>query len=358
MNAHDRSLDRLIEEARAEVPPSVDWDGVEASLMKRAAEVPRPKSVAPRGVLLAAAAVLLAAGGFVALRTSVVDRAVVHAPVAEARTEQAEHRVNGDELAPGAVVTSGGEEVVVEHKGHVTWTLAPESTAHIESVGEVVALALDRGTVSAQVVKSPRPESFVVRVERTRVAVHGTRFAVIRGSDSVHVEVREGIVGVGPVVHRGFELPAPESATVTFDGVRTDIAAPSAAKARPTPAASMSGPTASVAHPKVSAAPQEGAIAPVEADGLPRGTLAGIDRVTTSVERCLREHTVLGEDLRVTVETRLVLHVDAKGTVGQALFAPPLAPAVGICVDAALETIRFPRSTDGFVIDRVLELNR
>lgn len=348
-------LDRLVAEARAEQAPAVDWETVEASLLKRAAETPRQRRRSPNPALLAAAAVLFAMGTFFALRRTVSEPSR-SAEVPEAARNQAPAepagRLDGDQLAPGAVVTSGATEVVVEHAGRATWTLAPESSAHVESVGDVVALSLDRGTISAHVVKSPRPESFVVRVERTRVAVHGTRFRVARLSDSVRVDVEEGVVGVGPVGRPGFELRAPDGATLTFDGVRTDVAAGAAPEAETAAAEAASG----VAAPALRA--KAFALAPVEPDGLPRGALSGIEQVTKSVETCLRDNTVSGDDLRVSIETRLTLRVDAKGAVGEALFAPPLAPSVGLCVDAALEKVRFPRSAGGFVVDRILELNR
>jgi hypothetical protein len=260
--------------------------------------------------------------------------------------------LDGDGLAPGAIVTSGAKAVVVEHENRATWTLSPESTAHVESAGEVISLSLDRGEVASEVVKSPKPESFVVRVERTRIAVHGTRFRVTRRSDSVRVEVQEGVVGVGPVGRPSFELRAPESATLDFEGIRTDIPA-SAANRRPkTTSTSAAGPSQRIARPT------SAYFAPVEPDGLPRGALAGVEQVVSSVERCLREHTISADDVRVSVETRLTLRVDPKGTVGEAVFAPPLAPNVGACVDRVLATIGFPRSEGGFVAYRVLELNR
>jgi len=347
------ALERLVEEARGEGVPDVDWDAIEASLMKRAAETPRapaPSRVRTLPMLLAAAAVL-SIGAFVVLRGhEALPDGAPREPSAEREVPRLRLTLNGDELAPGAVVTSGAEPVVVEHRGHVTWTLSPESSAHVESVGDVVSLAIDRGQVSAEVVKSPNPESFVVRVERTRVAVHGTRFRVSRLSDTVRVEVQEGVVGVGPLGRPGFELRAPDAATLTFDGVRTDAAA--AAGREPSSAAAIAKKGPHSVHPKTAY------FAPVEPDGLPRGALAGVEQVVSSVERCFRENTVTADDILVSVETRLTLRVDPNGVVGEAVFAPPLAPSVGACVDAAIGTIGFPRSEGGFVAYRVLELTR
>lgn len=347
------ALERLVQEARTDGAPQLDWDAIEASLMKRVGETPRaPASNRARAfTALLAAAALLSIGGFFVMRGhDVLPGSVRQEPAAEREAPRQRHTVNGDELAPGAVVTAGAEPVVVEHRGHVTWTLSPESMAHVESVGDVVSLAVDRGQVFAEVVKSPKPESFVVRVERTRVAVHGTRFRVTRLSNSVRVEVDEGVVGVGPVGRAGFELRAPDAATLTFDGVRTDVTA--AAGREPSQAAGTTKRGSPSARPKTAY------FAPIEPDGLPRGALVGVEQVVSAVERCLRDNTVAADDLRVSVETRLTLRVDPKGTVGEAVFAPPLAPSVGTCVDDAIGTIGFPRSEGGFVAYRVLELNR
>src|SRR5204862_6781864 len=107
-------------------------------------------------------------------------------------------------------------------EGHVTWTLDSNSKAHIEQIGPLVAVSLDQGALTASVVRSPRPESFAVRVEHTRVAVRGTAFRVVRLENSVRVEVSEGTVGVGPLAGPSFDVTAPATATVTLDGVRTD----------------------------------------------------------------------------------------------------------------------------------------
>src|SRR5581483_1630809 len=137
----------------------------------------------------------------------------------QAKTHGAGPR-NGNALAVGDVVESGTDAVVVDHDGQATWTLSPDSSAHVEELGSVIRVALDRGVLSAKVAKSPRPESFVVRVEGTRIAVHGTAFRVSRLDHAVTVEVTEGVVGVGPLHGPSFDVAAPGSTTTTFEGVR------------------------------------------------------------------------------------------------------------------------------------------
>jgi hypothetical protein len=355
--SNGRVLDHLVEEARREETPTVDWSALEASLMERVREVPVARArrrVTGVNAFLAAAFVLGVGGVFFVTRGGAVRPGVASRGVTtEAERPEPPGPLNGDKLAPGAVVASAADAVVVEHRGHATWTLSPESSAHVEAVGEVVAIALDHGEVAARVVKSPQPESFVVRVERTRIAVHGTHFKVTRLADSVRVDVDEGVVGVGPVGQASTDLRAPDGATFTFDGVRTDAAAAAQGVQPAAPAIASQSGGATAARQRTGFGPP-----PLDADGLPRGALAGIEQAMASVERCLREHTVSGDDLRVSVETKLTLRVGAEGSVGEALFAPPLAPAVGACVDGALVAIHFPRSTGGFAVNRVLELNR
>jgi hypothetical protein len=81
-----------------------------------------------------------------------------------------------------------------------------------------------------------------------------------------------------------------------------------------------------------------------------------IDQVLASVRTCFAKLTVSRGDLRVTVSTHLSLLVTPSGTIGETQFDPPLVPAVQSCVSSATEGIVFPRSTAGFDVERVLEL--
>jgi hypothetical protein len=167
--------------------------------------------------------------------------------------------------------------------------------------------------------------------------------------------VDEGVVAVGPLEGPSFEVRAPGSTEVTFDGLREDAAkgGPAEAEAvsptQPAPLASSKpkatslrtdgGNAASLRAPDASAAPN-------------------VERVITAVRHCLAAHTVASGDLRVSVRTRMSLRVRANGHVGEALFDPPLAPPVQSCVDAEVGAIAFAPSQGGFAIDRVIELDR
>ena len=105
-------------------------------------------------------------------------------------------RLNGDQLALGTRLTAGNQPLVVEHLGRARWTLEPHATALVTDAGEFLTVKLESGALSAAVVPNPKPETFAVEVEGTRVAVHGTAFRVERVAERVQVEVSEGTVAV------------------------------------------------------------------------------------------------------------------------------------------------------------------
>jgi hypothetical protein len=352
------ALRRLIEEARRGATPELEWDAIEAKILagaKRTVPGAAPRSRRVSWLAAAALAALAALGAGAAMLLKPSAPASSEAPRQEAVATAAPAlpvgNMDGDALAAGALVTSSSDPIVVNHAGHVTWTLAPEGVARVESVGDVIELSLDRGTLSAHVTKSKMPESFVVRVEKTRIAVHGTSFRVERLAKAVHVEVEEGVVAVGPLGGTAFEVRAPSSVLVSFDGVRVDprrASGPAAPVMGGLGAGTLAESVAGNQPEKAEATHEESA--PSEPPG--------VERVIQAVRRCLSENTVAGGDLRVSVRTRMSLRVQASGHVGEALFAPPLAPPVQHCVDAHVGSIGFFASHDGFALDRVIELER
>jgi ferric-dicitrate binding protein FerR (iron transport regulator) len=344
----ESALRQLVRDARQDPTPELEWDAIEASLLARRARAERMP--APRRLSWLAPAALAALAALGAAAGLLLKPALP--PSTEAPQEAA---VASTSTAPlGNLVTAESQPIVVTHLDHVTWTLAPDGVARVESVGDVIALGLERGTLSARVTKSKRPESFVVRVEKTRIAVHGTAFRVERLEKAVHVEVEEGVVAVGPVGGTAFEVRAPGSVVVSFDGVRAD-----ARRAVGAAAPAQGGLSAGSATEAIAANPAENepetATPPVEAAP---SEPPGVERVIQAVRHCLSENTVARGDLRVTVRTRMSLRVEATGKVGEVLFAPPLAPPVQHCVDAKVGSIGFFASKDGFALDRAIELER
>ena len=375
-------LERLVAEARRESAADIDWDAIEDSLMARVKTEPRVAPAragsSPRPLLLAFA--LAAVAGAAAAAVGGLYRGPAPAPMAaeapppERTTTPRVGPRDGNALAVGDIVESSTEAVVVDHPGQATWTLWPESSAHVEELGAVIRIALDRGALSARVEKSPRPESFVVRVEGTRVAVHGTAFRVVRLEHGVQVEVTEGVVGVGPLRGPSFDVAAPANTTTTFDGVRADLrhAARNVAtkanehqhaEAAQTPP-SVEAPTAEAptetapAQVEAAASGAEPAPAVVSRAAPESAPMPSVDGVLEAVRRCFRERTVTNGDLHVTVNTQMALRIQANGRVGEAVFTPPLAPSVRRCVDDSVGAMRFPSSPNGFAVDKVLDLER
>jgi len=367
-------LSHVIDEIRREPSPSIDWEAMEESLMAEVGRttVSRPVRIttafSPKWAL-ALAACVFGAGGLMLMR----GPAVPVAPVATTHVEQTAPavtgKVDGDALDFGAHVNADAADVTVEHAGHVTWTLEKGSSAHLESVGEVVALSLDRGAVGARVVKSLRPETFVVRVDRTRIAVHGTEFRVERLASGVRVRVTEGVLGIGPLTGPAFELRAPGSAMLNLDGARTDlpkIGASSPRHASPTPEAPRAAEEPAAVAAEAAPVAAESASAPVAVapKALPKsappppGTEPLVSQTARAVQRCFATHTLAGGDLHVSVMTKMALRVTTDGRVGDALFDPPLAPSVRDCVDREVGALRFPSSEAGFEAGRSLELSR
>lgn len=389
MKGDRAELERLVGEARREAVPDVDWDAIETSLMARVKAEPRlvrarrrpsPGPFVLAFALAAVAGAAVAAVGIVRREGPAKTPVVAETPTPKETKTRKVGPKNGNALAIGDVVESASEPVIVDHQGQATWTLEPESAAHVEELGGVIRVALDRGVLSAKVVKSTAPESFVVRVEGTRVAVHGTAFRVTRMAHAVRVDVTEGVVGVGPLHGPSFDVAAPGSTTTTFDGVRTDLrhAARAAAKSSErsrtdnSPALTAEQPSledqttteqrpSEQAPPPPEAAPATSAApAPTVAPraGLESGPTPSIDGVVDAVRRCFRDGTVTSGDLHVTVNTQMALRIQASGRVGEAVFTPPLAPNVRRCVDDSVGAMRFPASPNGFAIDRVLDLER
>jgi hypothetical protein len=363
-------LAHVIDDLRREPLPSVDWEGVEDELLFKIGREAhtQPRRAAGRGLLkwsFAVAACVLGVGAIFftpAPEAPVAVLATAPVPAAPAATGG----VNGDALAVGALVSADTSRVVVTHAAHVTWSLDEGSAAHVESAGAIVALSLDRGAVSAKVEKSLRPETFVVRVENTRIAVHGTEFRVERIASGVRVTVSEGVLGIGPVGGPSFELPAPGVATLNLQGVRTDTrkAASSASKhAGTAEPARPEGEPAAVASVATEPAPEQ---APTAAEPAPEAVAAVavppagaaplVEQAARSVQRCFSAHTLAGGDLRVSVLTKMALRVTNDGKIGDALFEPPLAPDVRECVNREVGAMRFPSSEEGFVATRSLEL--
>jgi ferric-dicitrate binding protein FerR (iron transport regulator) len=200
-SSEDRALDRVSAELRDMPAPELDWERMEARLSSRIdAEERRERRASSLRVVAAlavAAGLLLLLGGLWRSQPATVVRAPETSAGAERVFGLDGATIDGATLAVGDRVEARERAGRVEHAGHATWTLDPNSQATIAAVGAVIRVQLTAGALGAQVVPREQPETFVVAVDGARVAVHGTAFRVVRTDAALRVSVTEGVVAVG-----------------------------------------------------------------------------------------------------------------------------------------------------------------
>ena len=380
----ERALDRLILELREQSSPDLDWDRVEARLMRE----PKPEA---RGAFAQLVSRLrFPAMGLLAVATLAVV-VVAHerapSPVAPKVVAKISNQpIDGDKLALGTHVTAGNLPVVVEHRGRARWTLEPHATASVAEAGEFLTLRLESGALSAAVVPNPKPETFAVEVGGTRVAVHGTAFRVERAGEQVLVSVSEGTVAVEPTgVHsapsfllrrdsrgsfaldgRTGSVEGNASAVVHDTGVQShrDLAhAPEVKHAHANGGAPHAASESSSSAPAVPAPASTSASASAEGNQpLPlqpsiSDIESGVSAALVLMNRCFHDET-RSTGNRVSASTGLTLTVAGDGTLQSVTFAPPLAPAVEDCAVTGLRSLTFARSVEGVTFTRAFELAR
>ncbi|HEY6557337.1 MAG TPA: FecR domain-containing protein [Polyangiaceae bacterium] len=395
-----RALEELLRDVRKESLAKLDWEALEGRLLKRVGQEPREPSRSPWfgtvfGVTAAAFAVVVAIIGVrVGLRSLSEDAPSTPKPTA-ARVfgPEVTSPLHGNALAAGDRVRTAGVSIRVTHRAHSSWVLAPDSAVTVVSVGNVVSLRLDSGSLTAEVTHAERSESFVVLAGATRVAVHGTRFQVQRRQGRVLVRVSEGVVAVSSLHATGqsdeqWLLHAPSRGDFSDDGSAGHVIASEVAEKSRPPATRPRGvrrpPTAS-ARPApespsgVAAAPESAAEVSPEAVveqlpaelGVEAGAAAelpakpsigdveaGLAQVIDTLSGCFRAHMPARGDMRVTARTTLSLSVLPDGRVAKSAFEPPLAPNVSQCAQGAAAAIRFAASREGVTVTRILELRR
>jgi hypothetical protein len=373
----EQALDRLILELRKQAAPDVDWDRVEARLMREPQPQARSATLSFLNRLRWPAAGLVAVA---ALASLVVARKP--APTPEKRVAKLSLApLNGDQIAVGTRVTAGNQPLLVEHHGRARWTLEPHATALVSDAGEFLTVKLESGALSAAVVPNPKPETFAVEVGGTRVAVHGTAFRVERVGERVQVEVSEGTVAVeasGTHSSPAFLLRrdsrgnfALDGRTGSVEGNASEVVAESAGQSHRTlgkvasaPRAHQSAPAVQPAMPELSAEPVALLPAPAPAPA-PAAPLqpsisdieAGVSSALELMNRCFHDQT-RSTGIRVSATTGLTLSVAPDGTTQSVTFAPPLAPAVEECAVNGLRALTFARSAEGVTFTRLLELER
>ena len=363
----ERALDRMILELREHPAPELDWERMESRLLSE----PRADMQSPAPSFWSR--LRFPAAGLVAVAAvATVVMARKPAPLLEKPTAQLSTApLNGDQLALGTRLTSGNLPLIVDHPGRARWTLEPHATAFVSNAGEFLTVKLENGALSATVVPNPKPETFAVEVEGTRVAVHGTAFRVERAGEHVQVDVSEGTVAVEPSgTHSApaFLLRRNSRGTFALDGrtgsvegnasaIVNDGGVPQShrtlAKAA-TAVHTRTNPTA--AQPTIPAEPfAQTQILPAQPSisDLEKGVSSAVDLMN----RCFHDQTRTTGN-RVTATTALTLSIAGDGSIQSATFAPPLAPTVEDCAVSGLRTLTFAHSTEGVTFTRVLELNR
>jgi hypothetical protein len=390
-------LQRLIVEAREDLgkrpAPPVDWDRVDRELFDRiekseSAALASGRSMrvawAGGGALISAAAALaLVLGRTTEVRPLESVRAVSEdaAGTVVAVEGDGDLLVNGKQAAVGAtlriddvVEARGASRATVERAGKVTFVLEHGTRTVVEHVHGSLVLALERGSVEAQVVPVARGEAFAVDVGHARVAVHGTHLRVerqhgnagpSRSGDLVVVDLSEGVVSVGQAPRigstTGVLVTAPAHAEFAADDaqgtlsvthdialVRAPVALGPVAQARP---ASPPSQAASAAHaesgevrgPPALAPPVRGEPRAVAGggSGLPAQADPNADATLAAAVRACFAERPSAANVTVSVSTTLHLILHGDGTVRGARFDPPVAPDVNACAAQSIYRTRF-----------------
>jgi hypothetical protein len=365
----ERALDRLILELREQPSPQLDWERIEARLMRAPLSEPTRVVRSSWNRWRLPAAGLVAAAAVAAIALSRTPAAV---PVKQT-AQLSRAPLNGDQLALGARLTAGNQPLVVEHRGRAQWTLEPHATALVSEAGEFLTVKLESGALSASVVPNPKPETFAVEVEGTRVAVHGTAFRVERAGERVEVEVSEGTVAVeasGTHSAPAFLLRrnsrgnfALDGHTGSVEGNASAVVADGGGQSHRTVVKVSAGAHARAAVPSVQPAKPEVSAEPTaQAQSLPvqpsiSDIESGVSSALELMNRCFRAQTRTTGN-RVSASTALTLSVAGDGTIQSVTFAPPLAPAVEDCAVTGLRAVTFAHSVEGVTFTRLLELER
>ena len=338
----ERTLARVVAEAREESAPELDWERVESRLGEepRLPELEHTPSRGMRSTFILAAAGLALAIGWVAAG----GRAPIVSPV---NLDVPRHALDGDTLGAGARIEAPVEEVAVEHSHHSRWRLERGGRAKVTTGGGVVRVELEQGALVARVEPSAEKETFVVEVAGTRVAVHGTEFRVALSAHHVDVSVTEGTVLVGRRDQPGLghAISANESSSFELSG------APFAPEHATRPRVSRPVPDRRVI-PSVEP-PQEPAAQP---------SIEEVEKVVSQVlelgATCFQSRTATANGVRVTASTLFTVRALPEGRLELVSLDPPLAPPVQSCVNDGIRKLSTTPSQRGIDISRRMELER
>lgn len=354
-------LRRVVREVRSDAVPELDWDEMEARLMRRAqrADVVRKSSFDWRPFALVG---LAAAGAALLVAVTRKPAPPIPAPAPAPQAKKSSD-TNGDTLEVGSSIVATDQPVRVRHRDRAVWTLSPGSKATLlQRVGRLI-LRLESGSIHSEVIPNLGHDAFVVEVGEARISVQGTVFKVELRGDRIRVGVSRGAVGIGPrtavAAPPVFVLEAGSQGDFALDG-RTGhvnkaerasgaVHAPARtpAQAARERAATEPAPSASATSPEE--LPTEPSIADIE---------SGVMDVVEVAGSCFTRHTAPGDGVEVTVRTAVTLEIRPEGSAEIVEFSPPLSPAVEACAEAGVRQLSFARSLEGAKVTRLLELKR
>lgn len=352
-----RALRILIEQLRDEPTPPLDFDRIERSMMaqldaERRLEQPRRVGVS-RLVVAGVVTLAVAAGAMLLMR----EKGPLFSP---SRGSMAQQLRSID-------ATSADQRVT--HVGIGSWVAERGAKVRIvEESADRVVLALDEGSLIAEVIPKPIPDRFVVIAGHTRVAVRGTIFRVVREGDHVDVAVTRGVVAVGAEgATSGVSLVAPRSGTFDLEGKlrgETSVVVPTLSNpllqgtdAAPTEvrtadpidaSASANTPADSSAQAKTESSstvtsPRGSGSVPTKSAWLDEANLQA--HHASIAADCFRREAHLPAGVNVTATTTLVVTFDANHRVSASSFRSPLAPAVEQCIQASISGEKGPVGT-------------
>ena len=357
-------------------PPELPWDRIEQRVLDQIESCPAPRPPlspeVPWQRLVAMAAI--AAASIVGLHriTHPLSTSAYRPPtavVSQRSVTRLPSRSTPDALLPGMRLHPA-QPASYEHGGWVSFTLPAGADLTVDRSDDRVVLSLLSGSVGVAVAPGQPAGSFVIVAGKTAVAVHGTRFHVVRRADCVLVQVEEGVVSVGEMSRTGptarWLLGAHDQGTFSLDGAR-QASFSRWSPWRQAPVVASQSPVASpVAEAAAESSAESGNVAKptrphddptthtaklsAEEDSLPEQlTLAladpTISPMVASIHECYRSAaSTLAPGVKVTVQSSLSITVAPDGHVVFARFDPPLKPDAQVCANGVVQNAKFPRA--------------
>lgn len=352
--------------------PEIDWSKVEQGLLARIGAEPRARPAlvpeVPWRRLAAMAAI--AAGAFLGLHQASGAR-----PAPAAVAQHAPHIAPIAAAAPiDGTLTAGARLLPARntsyvHQGWAKLALRAGSDVTVERVDDRVVLALAAGSIEAAVTPGQIPGSFVVLAGSTAIAVHGTRFTVVRRASDVLVRVDDGVVSVGSKSKTGptvrWLVGAHSQGVFSLDGAKEASFSDWPAMAGSAAAAASSSAT-QPADPPVLAdsrsadddddastrppAAQPHGLRQVELAPIPEELTADSAEPVLAVLRakiyeCYESAaSSMAPELKVSVHSLLSMTIAPDGHVVFGRFDPPFKPDAQVCASAAVQAARFPQA--------------